>query len=217
MRSRVNGFNAIARQYDFLKKLVFGNSIYQSEVCFLQWIARGGKVLIIGGGTGEILLALLEANPDADIFFVEASSEMLKIAEKRLPETTERKVHFIHGTERDIPEGSLFDAVITNFFLDLFPDSKVRDLCRMISGKIKIDGVWLASDFAETGKVWQRVLLWTMYRFFMLTSGVLARSLPAWNRHLELAGMEEVSSRSFYGGFIRSAVYRKNAIPVNEQ
>lgn len=213
----MNGFNTIARQYDFLKKLVFGDSIYQSEVCFLGWIARGGKVLIIGGGSGEILPALMETDPAAEVFFVEASSEMLKIAKRRLPEASVKNVRFIHGTERNIPEDILFDAVITNFFLDLFPDSKVRELCRMISGKIKVDGVWLVSDFVKTGKISQRILLWTMYRFFMLTSGVLARSLPAWDRHLELAGMEEMSSRSFYGGFIRSAVYRKNVIPVNDK
>lgn len=217
MRWRVNGFNAIARRYDFFKRLVFGNSIYQSEACFLDWIPRGGKILIVGGGTGEILSALAKASPDSHICFVEASSEMLKIAKQRLPETSARNVQFIHGTECDVPVGMSFDAVITAFFLDLFPDAKVRDICGLISGKIKSDGLWLVSDFVFNGKFWQRILLWTMYRFFRLTCGILATRLPAWDHHITGVGMEEISSRSFYRAFIRSAVYRHTANRTGEQ
>jgi tRNA (cmo5U34)-methyltransferase len=209
MRDGLDGFNAIAPQYDTVKQLVFGKSIYQSQICFLEWIPSGGRVLVIGGGTGEILPVLATLNPDADVWFVEASSEMLRIAGKRLSDTAAKNVRFIHGTETDLPDGILFDAVITNFFLDLFPDAKVQDLCTLITSRLKGNGLWLVSDFVAGKNIWQRFLLWTMYRFFTFACQVEAEKLPAWDRHIEMARMEEISSRSFFGSFIRSVLYER--------
>jgi tRNA (cmo5U34)-methyltransferase len=217
MSAGLDGFNAIARQYDFLKQLAFGRSIYRSQVSFLAWIPGGGKVLIIGGGSGAILPVMAAANPDADVWFIEASSEMLRIARKRLPAIYAKKVRFIHGTETDLPDGVLFDAVITNFFLDLFPDPKVQELCTLMTSRLKGNGLWLVSDFIDGKKIWQRFLLWVMYRFFSLTCDVEAGKLPAWDRHIKTTGMQEISSRSFFRGFIRSVLYQRKSIHFSRQ
>ena len=211
MKSGLDGFNAIARQYDFLKQLVFGKAIYQSQISFLTSIPNGCKILVIGGGSGEILPVLAESCPEAEIWFIDASSEMLRIAGRRLSDTSPAKVRFIHGTEQDLPDNILFNVVITNFFLDLFSDAKVRGLCTLISSKLSADGMWLVSDFVDGKKIWQRFLLWTMYRFFALACHVEARRLPAWSDHIQWAGMEEISSRLFFGGFIRSVLYKKKS------
>lgn len=210
MRPPLNGFNGVARYYDTLKNMVFGKAIHESQISFLTAVPSGAKVLILGGGSGEILPVLSKMNPAADIWFVEASSEMLRLAARRVYAKAGGRVRFIHGTENDLPAEVVFDAVITHFFLDLFPDQKLMRLCMGIRKRLHPGGLWLVSDFVEGRQTWQRILLWLMYRFFSLTSRVEAGRLPDWMGHLQANGMEEVSSRVFYRGFIHSGLYKKS-------
>src|SRR3546814_10827854 len=58
------------------------------------------------------------------------------------------------STEKILPEQVVFDAVITGFFLDLFPDDQGFDICRKVQDKISRNGIWLVSDFVY-GKKWR--------------------------------------------------------------
>src|SRR5688572_26928794 len=116
--NELNGFNRIARYYDVLKRLVFGNAIRNSEIAFLECLTPGGNVLILGGGSGEILGPLFQVNPGCRVWFVEASSRMISKAVYNLPEASRGNVCFIHGTEGSLPPNVVFDGIITNFFLD---------------------------------------------------------------------------------------------------
>lgn len=211
MRSQLNRFNWLARHYDVLSRLVFGKAILQSQLHFLQTalLRQHGKILIIGGGSGEILEEVWKANPTCCIWYVEASSEMLKLAAGKVRREYQLKINFIHGTEDNIPEEMLFDVVIANFVLDLFPDMKVTDLCHDLSARLHPSGLMLVSDFVDGGKWWQSPMLWAMYGFFRVMCKVEATSLPRWEAHLRFAGMYEQDVKYFFGGFIKSAVYRK--------
>jgi len=209
MNSALNGFNAIARQYDFLKRIVFGKAIYKSQAHFLASIPPGGNVLFLGGGSGEILPVLLKTNPGCQIWFVEASSEMLRIANDRLGESLRKSVRFIHGTESTLPAGITFDTVITCFFLDLFSEARLPDICSTIVSRLDKNGLWIVSDFVAGGKRWQTFLLRFMYRFFALVSRIEATRLPPWQNILLTSGLMEIDSHLFYGGFIKSSLYMK--------
>lgn len=210
MSSRLNGFDRIARIYDALKGMVFGKAIYDSQVYFVRSIQPDGDVLIIGGGSGELLPVLLESKPGCRIWFVEASAEMLGMAMKRVPASHTAHVTFIHGTEDNLPPDLEFETVITSFFLDLFPDRKVLEISQMIASRLTPEGLWLVTDFVGPANHWQKVLLWSMYRFFAITCTIEATRLPSWTDQLAMSGMEEIASKSFYGEFIKSAVYKKS-------
>ena len=210
MNAVLNGFDGVAPVYDSLKRLVFGNAIYRSAIRFLEEIPEGGNVLIIGGGTGEVLVALKESNPSCRIWFIEASSEMLRRAQKRVSHLSSEIV-FIHGTEGDIPKEIHFNAILVSFFLDVFPDEELPPLCRDLALALDPEGVLLVSDFVNSGKRWQRHLLAVMYSFFKRVSELKVKSLPLWQKHIESAGWKETASTMFYGGFIKSAVYRKSS------
>ncbi|MGC1243091.1 MAG: class I SAM-dependent methyltransferase [Chryseosolibacter sp.] len=210
MNGALNGFNWLARHYDALTKLVFGQAIYDSQVEFLAEVPPGSVILIIGGGTGGILSVLGKMNPSASILYVEASSEMLRLAERNVSPEYRTRIEFVHGTESSIPEGMVFDVIITNFFLDLFTDSEVQRICQDLSTKLRPQGRWLASDFVRGGKWWHGFMLWTMYRFFRFTCSIKASRLPSWEGHLK-TGMAEKVSRSFCHGFIKSGLYVKDA------
>jgi tRNA (cmo5U34)-methyltransferase len=209
MTSRLNGFDLIAARYDFLKNVIFGKSIHESQLHFLGSIPAGSNILILGGGSGEILPPLMAINPGCKVRFVEASSAMLRLARKRIPAQLESQVEFIHGTELTLSGYKPGDVVITNFFLDLFPEPRLSDICGLIGASLRSGGLWLVSDFVNGLNPWQRFLLWFMYRFFRLSSGIEAERLPEWQTQVLAEGMEEVSSQTYYGGFIKSVLYHK--------
>lgn len=214
MSAALNGFNRLSAVYDPLKRLVFGDAIYRSAIHYLKEIPEGAKVLIIGGGTGEVLIALLRLNPSCEVWFIDASSEMLRRAQKRVscfPDST----HFVHGTEWDIPEAIEFDALITDFFLDVFPGDELPAVCSQLAEALNPAGVWLVSDFVDSGKGWQRRFLAVMYGFFERLSGVRAKTLPPWQEQIMRSGWKEVASSMFYAGFIKSVVYRKLSVEGN--
>jgi len=210
MSSRLNRFNWLARHYDSIARLIFGKAIYDSQANFLSLIPPHSRVLIIGGGSGEILALLMKLYPSCKICYVEASSEMLSMAEKRMPQKVISTVTFIHGTEKAIPEGMVFDAIITNFFLDLFPEKYVLKIGKELRDKLNRGGMWLVSDFVDGGKLWQRMLLWIMYRFFVITCNIEGTSLPSWETQLRMAGMKKKEEQLFFGEFIKSIVYQKD-------
>lgn len=205
----LNGFNRIAPWYDFLKRIVFGSSILRSQLHFLSTLPQSGTVLVLGGGSGELLPPLLRDRGNLHVVYVEASSAMLTRAREKISPAALDKVEFIHGTHDSMPTGVLFDGVVTAFFLDLFEEAELNGVCERIAGQLKENGVWLVSDFVDQGKWWQRVMLWIMYRFFVLTARISATKLPAWEQHLETHGFRQVAIAQYYGGFIRTAVCKK--------
>ena len=208
--SSLNGFNAIAPYYDSLKRLVFGKAIFNSQVHFLQCLPKGGKILILGGGSGEILRPLLEENPDCTIWYVEASSRMLAQARKNSGSGARTNILFIHGTERMLPKEVVFDAVVAQFFFDLFPEVKLSEVYGDLHQRLTKVGVVLVTDFVDGGKWWQRILLRTMYKFFRITSGIAARRLPDWEEQLRLTDFTEAKFQLFYGGFIKATIWRRS-------
>ena len=204
--SGLNGFDRIAPFYDSLQRMVFGRALVESQRAFLDAIPDDSNVLILGGGSGELMKRLLELKGGCHLWYVEASAKMLAMARERMEG---HHVHFIHGTEASIPADVLFDAAITGFFLDVFPDDKVALVARTMDRHLRRSAVWLITDFLATGKWWQRVLLWTMYKFFIITSGIEARRLPNWEKLVAENGFAQMRSKSFFHGFIKSSVWTK--------
>ena len=211
MSRPLNRFNWLARHYDFLTRLVFGTAMFNSHVHFFKCIPQGSQILVVGGGSGAILPCLCRDHPTCGIWYVEASSEMLSKASERITRGPRDQIKFIHGTEESVPEGIAFDVIITHFVLDLFPNEKGFAFCRNLCEKLQPDGLWLISDFVDGRKWWQQVMLWVMYRFFVLTCKIEATVLPSWEYQLRMAGMRERAFKLFFLGFIKSAVYSKEA------
>lgn len=197
--NELDGFNAISPWYDGLARLIFGEAILNSQLHLIGQIPPCSKVLILGGGTGEILPQLI--HHDVEVWFIDASSAMISRAASRVEGLD--KVHFIHGTHLDIPPNEKFDCVMSCFFLDMFRETELREVVNGISFHLNGTGKLLVSDFvAETR--WHRVLLRMMYAFFAVTTGLRTSSLPPWNAMLLDYGFSIVSERRFCRGFIKS-------------
>jgi len=201
----MKNFDFVAPFYDMLSSLVFGKAMHSAQTRFLRDIVPGANVLILGGGTGWLLAELLAINPTCKVWYIEASSKMIKLSKKKVEKTTS-KVIFIHGTENSLPEGIVFDAVITHFFFDLFSTQECKQIISTIRPTVHANTIWLITDFVKT-TWWHGAMLEVMYRFFSVVSGIKANSLSEWESVMEQVGFIEVKSQRTYGKFIKSTLF----------
>jgi tRNA (cmo5U34)-methyltransferase len=209
MNSQLNRFNWISGIYDSLTRIIFGKSFREAQIVFLRDIHPNASVLILGGGTGWILKALLEINPGCEVQYIEASSKMLERSRRQISSTDSARVKFILGTEKDIDPAMKFDAVITNFFLDLFSHS-LTNVIQRIRLSLARDAIWIVTDFVDGGKRWHGWMLRMMYGFFRITTGIEATQLPHYEKQVLATGIKKSKEKFFFGSFIKSAVYSVN-------
>lgn len=198
------GFDRISFLYDKLALLVYGRSIVDAQKYFLTQIPQQAKVLILGGGTGWILTEIGKNKITCEIWYIDASEEMIRLSGTKI---NPNRTYYIRGTEKDIPASVSFDVVITNFYLDLFSDEKLKEVLGTIKHGLSAEVKWIATDFVNTKKWWQSTLLTIMYLFFNVVCAIEARSLPDWDKALHQAGLRRRESKFFYRGFIESTVY----------
>ena len=177
---RLNTFDPIAGFYDALADTFFLGRIFRAQTRYFDYIKPGSKVLILGGGTGRILGPLYRQQPGIKVCYIEASAAMLRKSRERL--TGREEVFFIHGTEEALPN-ERFDVIILPFFVDMFEEPDLMDLCTKLISTSTGEAVWLVSDFVDS-RLWQRSVLFVMYRFFNLLCKVKPRRLPPWKKLL---------------------------------
>ncbi|MDQ6477507.1 class I SAM-dependent methyltransferase [Dyadobacter sp. LHD-138] len=205
-------FNAVARPYDFMSRLVFGNALIESQVSLLEHIPANSRILIAGGGTGWILEAIAKIHTSGlEITYVEVASSMITLSKRRNP--GQNKVFFVHQPIESYQTDQLFDVIITPFLFDLFLKNKVQTLFYRLDNQLKTGGLWLYTDFIPEKyqtRLWQKMLLKAMYLFFGIISKVDARALTDMDPYFE-KGYGTVIENWFYGKFIRSNIYQKQA------
>jgi tRNA (cmo5U34)-methyltransferase len=209
MATPINQFNKVAVVYDWLASIFIGRSIRDAQRFFLNEVADAKQILILGGGTGWILRDIRAINKTSSVFYVEASSEMIKRATRC---DKGSQTVFLHGTESDVDVTFKFDIVITNFYFDLFSPESLSEKVNLIKSFIADEAKWIATDFAQSKKSSHLRMLWLMYRFFSWTTNIESSSLPPWEKVLEAAQLEIIRSETFKDGFIRSVVARQCSV-----
>lgn len=203
-----NGFDRLAPYYDLLSRLIYRGEIQNAQTQFLHKIPCGSDVLILGGGTGWIVSAIRNVQPDCRICFIDSASGMIEQAKKKNPEI--QQVTFIQGTVADIPSKK-FSVIILPFFLDLFSEETLRQTIRKIEACSQSSSLWIITDFTNRGKWWQIVLLRVMYIFFRIFCNIESHSLPDWQGVFEEQAFRKLESKSFCRGFIESCSYVRSS------
>lgn len=207
----MNNFDRISSVYDLLASIVFGRSIRRAQTLFLKEISQGGHVLVLGGGTGWLLAELLSLNPNCQVVYIDASMKMVEMAKKKAKGS--KNVFFVHGTENSIPRGIRFDAIITHFYLDLFAQESCDKIVSLIRGSCHNRTLWLACDFINKAW-WHTAMLFIMYTFFRVVSGLNVKELPDWKKSIMQSGFVEIRTKSFSKGFISSALFQLNDVSM---
>ncbi|GHA77089.1 class I SAM-dependent methyltransferase [Pontibacter akesuensis] len=210
-----SGFSRTAPFYDTLAHLVYGRSLQQAQLALLPAIPAQARVLVIGGGSGWILLQLLQTAKRLDILYLDAAPAMLQRAQKKYAQGRQAHtctVSFRLGNEDSLQPQERFDVILTPFLLDLFPPKRLQHLMGNLAHALAPEGKWLFADFwpvQQPPPLWQRLLIRGMYTFFGLISGVQARQLPDYEEHFSLLGFKEKYSQQFYGGMVQAKVFER--------
>ncbi len=200
-----SGYSRIAKIYDQLARLVFGEAILRSQIIFFNQLEQCQDILVVGGGTGLWLNDLLNQFPHLKITFLDSSPEMICLAKEKLK--SDYSVNFICSSIELFSTEERYDAVLLFYFLDLFEENDLKRTLVTIKRKLKLNSLWLVTDFVNE-RIWHRVMLGSMYLFFRVTTGLRNQQLPDWSTELKKSGLLKQNERSFYRGFIRSAVYQ---------
>jgi ubiquinone/menaquinone biosynthesis C-methylase UbiE len=200
-------YNNAAWFYDRLSRIVYGNALVKAQVYLLQYIRPGATILIVGGGTGWILEQIALIHPSGlHITYVEVSDKMMALSQKR--NTGNNQITYINDAIENVTGLGSFDIIITPFLFDNFTPEKLETVFTHLHYSLKNNGLWLNADFQLTGKWWQNILLTSMLFFFKVLCGVESTQLPDYEKLYRHYGYETLDSKTFFGEFIISKVYR---------
>lgn len=213
-------FDAVAPIYDTLARLVFGRSVERAQTYFLKTMPANANVLIIGGGTGWIIQKLLQNRQLNRIDYVEASSKMIQLAQRKYNQVRKQqnvdlqaKVNFIHGTEKNLPQDIVYDTILTFFVLDTQSETALHSMMTILYTSLKKSGMWLFADFKISRKKherwWHLLLVRMMFLFFRLTCHLQNKQLPDYDKAFATLKLIKEKEKSFYSNLVISEVYRK--------
>lgn len=206
-----NNYDKIANYYDRIHHLFYGQAEINAQVELLDYVRPGDRLLILGGGTGWILEKIGAIFPSGlRITFVESSARMMELTKAR--KWGQNEVELVLTTVEEWKGEMEYDCVLTGLFFDNFKDAHAAAIVRQVTPYLKNGGYWLESDFyypRKRGKLWQAILLYSMYISARMICGVEAKRLPDMDRIFGEEGYRMLYTTFHYQRFIRSVVYRR--------
>jgi ubiquinone/menaquinone biosynthesis C-methylase UbiE len=210
-------FDRIARSYQTLETIAFGNALQRARVACLDEIHSPRRGLVVGEGNGRFLCELLRAHPDIQVDCVDASARMLELARQRVEREIPDRANRINFLPQDIaswtPPENQFDLIVTHFFLDCFPENRVAEIAAKLSRAATVNATWLLADFRVPagGFARWRAGLWlaAMYRFFQLSAGIEATALADPSPFLCAEGFSLIRQHLFRHGMVKSELWRR--------
>jgi SAM-dependent methyltransferase len=200
----------LAPWYRWIEYAAFGRALERSRFAYLDRLAAARRVLVLGEGDGRTLGQLLSLAPQAQFDVIESSAEMVALARARVQNSG--RVRFLCQDARSVslPEAA-YDGVITCFFVDCFSESELRDVLPRVRRALTADAIWLLSEFAIPAHGLPRwhamVWIWTMYRFFRITTGLRAQTLPRFESLLSETGLHRTAVQKQRWGMIVSELW----------
>lgn len=104
-----------------------------------------------------------------------------------------------------------FDVLITPFFLDVFSPTELPHVMRSLSSRLTREGRWLFADFCPPLTGWRAALVWLMYRFFRLSTGLANQHLSDFRQHFSALGFSPERPARLAAGMILSVIWRRAA------
>jgi ubiquinone/menaquinone biosynthesis C-methylase UbiE len=200
-------FDALAPWYRTLEWIAFGDALQRCRVACLGEIAAPHHALIVGEGNGKFLCELLRLHPEVEVDCLDVSQRMLQLARKRidreLPGQTER-VRFLDQ----------YDLLVTQFFLDCFPEPALTGIINKLARVATDDANWLLADFCVPRKGVARLRargwLAVMYLFFRAAARIDAGELIDPTPFMRAEGFALAREHLFRNGMLKSELWCKN-------
>lgn len=206
----------LAPFYQSFEYLFFGRSLEHRRCALLQEVAGCHSALVCGGGDGRFLARLIECNPSVEVDFVDASSAMVHLAERRVAAMGQsflRRVRFHACDILAFESGrAKYDLVVTNFFLDCFSDEEIDFVVSRLLKWTLPEAKWLLSEFREAdgigGRLWTRTVIRALYAAFRLCTGLTVIRLPSYYQCLLAQRLYPLREEFAFGGLLCSSVWQ---------
>jgi demethylmenaquinone methyltransferase/2-methoxy-6-polyprenyl-1,4-benzoquinol methylase len=140
-------FDAIAARYDFLNRVLslgIDQRWRKATARALSLPERGGRVLDLATGTGDLAVMVARMAPTAQVVGLDPSSRMLEVGrEKLLRFGLSERIELVQGDAQSLPfEADSFDGVCIAFGIRNVPDraKALREMARVTrpGGRIAI-------------------------------------------------------------------------------
>jgi ubiquinone/menaquinone biosynthesis C-methylase UbiE len=210
------GFDFLAPVYDSAVSLFFGDSIYKSQIFFLEKLGSRKSILILGGGTGKLLAELEKHQQPSRICYVDISAQMIRKAKKRVLSGSVSQtlpIEFICGSYPDIPPGHTFDLIITPYVLDCLEGAELSALMTCLGERIAADGKWLFTDFnipsSRFTRIYSKIATRLLYLFFNTVCGLNVRKLPDFSKEFDALQFQVDQEKDFCSGLLTTKIYSR--------
>lgn len=207
------GFDLLAKPYEPLERLCFGNALVRTRCHFLQHLSNCKRGLLIGDGDGRFSSKLLQTNRAISLDSIDISPAMLNRATRRLPQSSRNRLQPIvaDALQYSYPI-DYYDFLALNFVLDCFTQTQVHQLLPKLENALRTNGLILYSDFRDE-TAWQRIILKVLYLCFKATTGLQTRSLPKINWSPRIQKLDE---KRFKRGLLETQLLRKSNAAARE-
>lgn len=204
--SDLNNFNRIAPYYSWIASAVYNGAIQEAQSAFLKVIVEHDKVLILGGGSGDILTSLDALDRSIDIDYVDSSSEMIDLSKGKLSISSRLNVDYHTVPFQNFDSKKKYDVVLSPFFLDCFAVNELPMVIKKIRELMNSNGSLLLTDFQiYEHSIWQRLMSRSMHVFFRLFSNLESESLQNIEQEVKKNDFEVLERKTYFHKFIFSS------------
>jgi len=199
-----NNFDSVSLVYEIIKKIVFGSKLYKAECYWFHQINKGSKLLVLGGGNGNLINHLPD---ECTIDYIDLSSKMIGNARKK---PYMGNIEFINADYLTYENHEKYDWVIANFFLDVFISEHLERVVQKVSVQLKEDGRFLVTDFQSEKSVYGNFLLKCMHAFFNLVATLESKHLKSIVTYIQNNDFQIINEQYFFKGRIFSIIFQKD-------
>ena len=189
---------------------MFQGSLHSSQIHFLDKLPKLSKALVLGGGTGKFLVALLLSDKVERVVYVDISPGMISKAKDKIQKLNlEDKVDFICGGLESIPADQ-YDLICTHYFLDCFGSEQIEEVIQHLKKSLAEDGIWHLTDFyldSESSFLRKKFVAF-LYFFFRLSCGLNVDKLANFKKIFKEVEFKEIEESFFRRRAFRTALYK---------
>ncbi|HNZ11885.1 MAG: Ribosomal protein L11 methyltransferase [Deltaproteobacteria bacterium ADurb.Bin151] len=178
-----DGYWLVGFQYELTGNLYSLGRIPKCKSAMLKHLKPGDRVLVAGVGHGTE--AIEASKLGAKVTAVDLSETMISQFRKRIAkENPPNEIRVINDDIFNIRETGQYDMVISNFFLNVFSETRVVEVANHLGTLVKPGGYFVVGEFVLPEKTgWrgivQRLNWYFAISFYSLTTEAVFH--PVWN------------------------------------
>jgi ubiquinone/menaquinone biosynthesis C-methylase UbiE len=151
-------FRVLTPFYDFIQKYVVRDVRYKSRLIEQAQIQPGQCVMDLGCGTGTLAIMVKQAQPSAEVFGLDADSEMLKVAHAKKHKDN-LDITFDVGFTNQLPyPDAYFDRVLSSIMIHHLKTPDKEKTAHEIYRVLKPGGQLHVIDFGKPSTFYGKLL-----------------------------------------------------------